>query len=72
MQPLRLREAGTIRHKLDVLKRHCEDVGRNYEEIERTVLGTVNLGPESMMPNVHDISPFETFEREIISAVAAL
>ena len=25
-------------HKLDVLKRHCETVGRPYEEIERTVL----------------------------------
>jgi hypothetical protein len=25
-----------IRHKLDVLRRHCEDVGRDYEEIERT------------------------------------
>jgi F420-dependent oxidoreductase-like protein len=24
--------AGTIRHKLEVLKRHCEDVGRDYEE----------------------------------------
>ncbi len=28
----------TIRHKLDVLRRHCEDVGRPYEEIERTAL----------------------------------
>jgi F420-dependent oxidoreductase-like protein len=45
--------AGTIRDKLDVLKRHCEDVGRDYEEIERTALGTVNLGPESMSP--HDV-----------------
>src|SRR5215213_1529689 len=34
--------AGTIRHKLEVLRRHCEDVGRDYEEIERTALGTVN------------------------------
>jgi F420-dependent oxidoreductase-like protein len=42
--------AGTIRHKLEVLRRHCEDVGRNYEEIERTALGSVNLGPEAMSP----------------------
>jgi len=35
-----------IRHKLDVLRRHCEDVGRPYEEIERTALGTVNLAPD--------------------------
>ncbi len=87
--------AGTIRHKLEVIKRHCEDVGRDYEEIERTALATVNLAPESMsshdviglcrdlseagiqhlifnMPNVHEISPLETFGREIIPAVAAL
>ena len=37
-----------VRHKLDVLRGHCEDVGRDYEEIERTALGTVNLGAEGM------------------------
>lgn len=37
-----------IRQKLDVLKGHCEDVGRNYEEIEKTALGTVNLAPDGM------------------------
>lgn len=37
-----------IRHKLDVLKRHCEDVGRDYGEIERTSLGTVHLAPGEM------------------------
>ncbi len=37
-----------IRQKLDVLRGHCEDVGRDYEEIERTALGTVNLAPEGM------------------------
>ncbi|MBV9452776.1 MAG: LLM class F420-dependent oxidoreductase [Rubrobacter sp.] len=37
-----------LRHKLDVLRRHCEDVGRDYGEIERTALGTVNLGPGGM------------------------
>jgi len=37
-----------IRHKLDVLRRHCEDVGRDYEEIERTALGTVNLAQDGM------------------------
>jgi F420-dependent oxidoreductase-like protein len=31
-----------IRHKLDVLKRHCKTVGRPYEAIERTALGTLN------------------------------
>ncbi|CAN5776352.1 LLM class F420-dependent oxidoreductase [soil metagenome] len=37
-----------IRQKLDVLRGHCEDVGRDYEEIERTALGTVNLAEGAM------------------------
>ena len=40
--------ADTIRHKLDVLQSHCEDVGRPYEEIEKTALGTVKLAPDGM------------------------
>ncbi len=39
---------GVIRHKLDVLRGHCEDVGRDYAEIERTALGTVYLAPDRM------------------------
>jgi len=27
-----------LKHKLDVLKRHCDTVGRDYDEIERTTL----------------------------------
>lgn len=84
-----------VRRKLDVLKRHCEDLGRNYAEIEKTTLNTVHLAPgrESPaevikqcqalaaigiqhaifnMPNVHEISPLETFGRDILPAVAAL
>jgi F420-dependent oxidoreductase-like protein len=34
-----------LRHKLDVLQRHCDDVGRSYEEIERTTLDTADLTP---------------------------
>lgn len=37
-----------LEHKLDVLKQHCEDVGRPYGEIERTTLGTVHLAPGEM------------------------
>jgi F420-dependent oxidoreductase-like protein len=37
-----------IRHKLGVLRGHCEDVGRDYEEIERTGLGTANLSEGAM------------------------
>jgi F420-dependent oxidoreductase-like protein len=31
-------DPGVIRHKLDVLRRHCDDVGRDYAEIEKTVV----------------------------------
>jgi F420-dependent oxidoreductase-like protein len=84
-----------IAHKLGVLKRHCDSLGRDYDEIERTALGTVHLAPGQMtvsdvvqtcreladvgiqhvifnMPaNLHEITPLETFGREIIPAVAA-
>ncbi|KRE54008.1 LLM class F420-dependent oxidoreductase [Phycicoccus sp. Soil748] len=35
-----------IPRKLDVLRRHCEDVGRDYADIEKTVLARVTLGPK--------------------------
>jgi F420-dependent oxidoreductase-like protein len=38
----------TLRHKLDVLRDHCRDVSRPYEEIEKTTLGTVHLAPGEM------------------------
>ena len=37
-----------LRRKLDVLRRHCEDLGRPYEEIEKTTLATVHLKPGHM------------------------
>jgi F420-dependent oxidoreductase-like protein len=37
-----------LTHKLDVLKRHCDDIGRNYDEIERTVLTSFNAGMGGM------------------------
>jgi len=84
-----------VRSKLDVLKQHCENIGRDYGEIEKTTLDTVHLAPGQMsasdvieqcralaglgiqhaifnMPNVHEITPVETFGREIIPAVAEL
>ena len=30
-------------HKLDVLKRHCDDLKRPYDEIEKTALDSINL-----------------------------
>lgn len=37
-----------LARKLDVLKRHCDELGRPYDEIERTALGQINLGPGGM------------------------
>jgi F420-dependent oxidoreductase-like protein len=31
-----------IAHKLDVLRVHCDDVGRDYDEIAKTVVGTLH------------------------------
>jgi F420-dependent oxidoreductase-like protein len=33
-----------VAHKLDVLRGHCEDVGRDYDEIEKTVMVRFDLG----------------------------
>jgi F420-dependent oxidoreductase-like protein len=33
-----------LEHKLDVLKQHCEDVGRDYAEITKTVYQTLDTG----------------------------
>jgi len=40
----------TIGHKLDVLKQHCEGLGRDYSTIEKTTLGTAFLAPGQMSP----------------------
>jgi F420-dependent oxidoreductase-like protein len=29
-----------VEHKLDVLRRHCDDVGRGYDEIRKTIIAT--------------------------------
>ncbi len=39
-------DPATVRHKLDVLRQHCQDEGRNYDEIEKTVLFVMNVGQE--------------------------
>lgn len=38
----------TVRNKLTVLKKHCETLGRNYADIEKTTLGTVQLAKDQM------------------------
>jgi F420-dependent oxidoreductase-like protein len=39
-----------LARKLDALKRHCDALGRPYDDIDKTVLATVNVGPNSMTP----------------------
>jgi F420-dependent oxidoreductase-like protein len=34
-----------VRHKLDVLRRHCDELGRPYENIEKTAIGAFDLRP---------------------------
>ncbi len=49
----------TIRKKLDVLKHHCDDVGRPYAQIERTALGVVNLAeskPADLIKTCRDLA----------------
>ena len=35
-----------LKHKYDVLRRHCETVGRDYAEIEKTFLAGVSITPD--------------------------
>jgi hypothetical protein len=32
-------DGAQIAHKLDVLRRHCDDVGRDYDSIHKTAMG---------------------------------
>jgi F420-dependent oxidoreductase-like protein len=41
-------DPGESRHKFEVLKHHCDDVGRDYAEIERTTLIEVRNAPGRM------------------------
>jgi alkanesulfonate monooxygenase len=35
-----------LAHKLDVLRQHCADVGRDYDEIEKTVMMPIDVGSD--------------------------
>ncbi len=45
------KRAEVLPHKLAVLKEHCQRVGRSYDDIERTVLGSIELAPGAMSVN---------------------
>ena len=37
-------DPGAVQHKLDILRQHCEREGRNYDDIEKTVITVMNVG----------------------------
>jgi F420-dependent oxidoreductase-like protein len=50
-----------LAHKLDVLKGHCEALGRPYADIEKTALDTIDLSPGQMtsadvIRRLHDLA----------------
>ena len=79
---------------LDILKGHCETLGRDYATIEKTSLCTVHLSGDDTvdsvigrikalaamgfthaifnMPDVYDMTPLQTFAKDIIPAAAQL
>ena len=38
-------------HKLEILQHHCDEVGRDYADIEKTAIGGVDLGSDDMSPS---------------------
>jgi F420-dependent oxidoreductase-like protein len=38
--------ADDLQHKLDVLRAHCRDAGRDYDEIEKTAVTSIDLGDD--------------------------
>jgi F420-dependent oxidoreductase-like protein len=82
-----------MQRAIDTLKAHCARLGRDYDTVEKTSLGTVHLSGDDTvdgvirriedlaemgfshaifnMPDVYEITPLETFAKEIIPVVAA-
>jgi F420-dependent oxidoreductase-like protein len=54
--------ADEARHKFGVLRRHCEELGRDYDGIRRTAMLPRPLDP------VHDAAPFLRTARELADA----
>lgn len=50
-----------LAHKLDVLRRHCADVGRDYDDIEKSTATFVNLddgraGLDALLEHLHELA----------------
>jgi alkanesulfonate monooxygenase SsuD/methylene tetrahydromethanopterin reductase-like flavin-dependent oxidoreductase (luciferase family) len=60
-----------IDRKLEVLRRHCDEVGRDYDEIEKTVLFNFDVGDGSVA-GVAGIKPLEIIGDQIVPVIADL
>jgi F420-dependent oxidoreductase-like protein len=45
-QACNLFDSPDLAHKLDVLRGHCDALGRDYDEIEKTVMSRIDPGPD--------------------------
>ena len=62
-----------IHHKYEVLREHCEAIGRNFDEIERSNLQTINLGRDSAAAIVDRFGELsDAGAQHIITSVAAV
>jgi F420-dependent oxidoreductase-like protein len=46
----------TLRQKLDILKQHCQDLGRSYDEIEKTALSSYMGDPKEFIEHCRVLS----------------
>ncbi|HEY0607690.1 MAG TPA: LLM class F420-dependent oxidoreductase [Herpetosiphonaceae bacterium] len=58
----------TIRHKFDVLRQHCEDLGRNYDEIIRSTSINVHLvgageDPEAVTAQARGSTSYQEYSK---------
>ena len=52
-----------LAQKLDVLRRHCDEVGRDYDDITKTVMGPLDPGPDganidNLIASLRDLAGF--------------
>ena len=52
-----------VKHKMDVLRQHCEQVGRPYEAIEKTTLDTVRITRDGRDNSMTPAAAIEYFAR---------
>ena len=56
-QACNLFDAPELSHKFDVLRQHCADVGRNYDDIEKTVIVDFSAkDPDATIAHLHELA----------------